>query len=162
MAKFPLEGARGLWERRKQCGSFFKKIFISLFLTKVLLTYNVSYLFQVCNIMIRHFMHSEIITTISLVITIISYQVITVLSIMFFILCTIPLWLVYIITESLHLFIPFTHLAYSPATTSLSCSVSLFYAFLDSLYKQNHVVFVLLWFISLSIILSRPVHLCCP
>ena len=41
---------------------------------------------------------------------------------------------------------------------ALLCSVSLTLAFLDSTYKWGHTVFVFLWLISLSTMLSRLIH----
>lgn len=64
----------------------------------------------------------------------------------------------------LHLFHPFSHShpLWPPAICSLFlwvcfCFINLF-CFADSTYKWNHVVFVCLWLISLSVIPSRSIQ----
>ena len=90
---------------------------------------------------------------------------------MFLLLYITSLWLIYFVTGSFYLLIPFTYFTTFPltpqTTTSLFCfcvSVSvlfhliIYFVFLDSTYKWDHVVFVFLWFISLSKIPSRSNH----
>ena len=83
---------------------------------------------------------------------------------MLYITCS---WFIYFITGILYLLIPFTHFTYpanlllplaTPSLFSISKIGFVFFCFFHSTYKWNHIVFVFLWVISLSIIPSKFIH----
>ena len=97
------------------------------------------------------------------------FNIITILWTIFPILYMKSLWLIYFITGSLCLLIPFTYFAHRPpAQQPPVCSLYLWicfcfvclFCFLYSTYKWDHVVFVSLsvWLIPLSMIPSRSIH----
>ena len=95
------------------------------------------------------------------------FKVITTLLTIFPILYITSPWLIYFITGSLCLLIPFTYFTHPPIPCQPPvCSLYLwvcfcfvmFICFLDSTCKWNHAVFVFLWLNSLSIIPSKSIH----
>ena len=90
------------------------------------------------------------------------------------ILCLLFLWLIHSITGSLYLPLFFTHFVH-PLTPFPLATINLFstfmglilificlfscFVFLDFTYEQNHMVFILIWLIPLSIIPSKSVHI---
>ena len=90
------------------------------------------------------------------------YKINTILFTIFLMLYIISSWCIYFITGSLyffHLFHPFP-LGQPPGYFLYLwvCFWGFFVYFLDSTYYWNHVVFVFLWLISLSMITSGSVH----
>ena len=99
------------------------------------------------------------------------YRVITIL-IIFLTLYITSLWLTYYVTGGWYLLIAYTYFALPPSLSSLlatTCLFSepmslflflfcLFVLFFDSTCKWDHVAFLFLWLISLSIISSRFIH----
>ena len=74
------------------------------------------------------------------------------------------LWFICFIDGNLYLLIPFTHFAHLPTPLPsgnhrfILCIYEVWFVVLDSTYKWNHMLFVLLWLISCSIILLRSTH----
>ena len=117
-------------------------------------------------------MHYKMITTMSSY-HLSPYKVNTILTVFHILYITSP-WLIHFITRSLCLLIPATHFPPCPRPLFLwqpplgICSLYLWvwvqfcfvclFCILNSTYKWNHVVFVFLWLILLSIIPSRSNH----
>ena len=93
------------------------------------------------------------------------YKFITVLLTVFPMLYVSSLWLIYCVTGSLYLLIPFTYFAHFPVlsllptTCMFSVSVSLLlFHFFNSIHKWSYMAFDFVWLSSLSITLSMSIH----